>query len=1206
MIDLRKKRSFWPFLQLDDEGRILDRFCTCNEAEKKEECPHFNKALERIFLKGADPLHVRHRESLWNQLCWMAALRHGFDPGIFKKGKDLEVALFSQTGKELFSLQAQNASGKRTIEKILFERRVETEETSLKFSKLPFDELKLWREGRPSLELQYELSFWADLSKRLFELQEKEKKYEIHFEPSLLQLPKRIRIVFLELFISFYIAEVNWERLIPSLSTVKSPLLVYEIPRRAIEKIFYDKEKKSLFIEHAKIQEERREAQKRNEQRIGEWIFIPNHGFYPASFEPLLLEKEVKEERIGALLHNHPRLLEKYLVNEPIHRGFYSLSYLLELTEQRGLIISSYLLEAGDLERPLSARFNHWVYVEEKGFYQVKAPLFEEKETSIPLNRLSDFVFKHRNFLNQFSGFEIHLSAIEAQLSFSVSEEGSLSIKPHFELLEEEKEAMDVGAWIYLKDKGFYLKMTRAKEAFLKEGECVLPEKVSSFIHRYKEELELCPLFFTQEEVLERVALDISLSSKGSVVVTPRYLFKKGVDSSKVKLYHDLIFREGKGFSWIPSEMRLPEQYTQERIISSLDLHHFLSFELKALFSFIRSLDPRLTAPKWLSLRLHELKRDTKTTMPTWIVRLTYESDLGEVLLMEIWKALAERKRHLFSNAGLLFFPQQRFNWLKGLSGRKFLQKGKFLRLTTLDWVRLSVLEKMQEPSGDTLKGRRTLKLLESFRAFETKEPLNPEGLLSKLRPYQETGSQWLWFLYSNGLSGLLCDDMGLGKTHQAMALLASAKNYKGEAKGKYLVVCPTSVLYHWEELLRRYLPSMQAALFHGPFRKLPKSYDLLLTSYGIVRSERELLSSMRFDIVIFDELQAAKNPKSQTHRVLKTLDANMRVGLTGTPIENRLMELKALFDIVIPTYLPAESHFRQLFVNPIEKNQDQEKIGLLRKLIRPFILRRKKKEVLFELPEKSEEIAYCPLSEEQRLLYEEVVTGHKEGLLNKLKNREEPVPYLHIFSLLSTLKQICDHPALYHQRLEEASRHRSGKWELYSELLQESLDSGQKLVVFSQYLGMLDIIEADLREKKIAYAAIRGSTRDRKTPLERFRDDPSCAVFVASLKAAGVGIDLTAASVVIHYDRWWNPAKENQATDRVHRIGQSRGVQVFKMVTKGSIEEHIHSLIEKKKGLAEQAIAYDDQDQIKTLDREELIELLGHLELPVESGALS
>jgi SNF2 family DNA or RNA helicase len=440
---------------------------------------------------------------------------------------------------------------------------------------------------------------------------------------------------------------------------------------------------------------------------------------------------------------------------------------------------------------------------------------------------------------------------------------------------------------------------------------------------------------------------------------------------------------------------------------------------------------------------------------------------------------------------------------------------------------------------------------------------------------------------------------MGLGKTHQAMALLAAAKNAKGAKKKKFFVVCPTSVIYHWEDLLEKFLPGMNVVIFYGTQRTL-KSFnskaDILLTSYGTLRSEKEELAKIEFDVAILDEIQIAKNAQSQTHKALSMLDAKTKIGLSGTPIENRLQELKALFDIVLPGYMPTPAQYRELFVNPIEKLHDQEKRMLLSRLIHPFILRRKKKEVLHDLPEKIEEIAYSSLSDEQQKLYKDTVERSRDALLSDVSNPDKDVPYMHVFALLNSLKQICNHPCMINKDLKNYSKYKSGKWDLFIELLEETRGSGQKLVVFSQYLDMMTLIENYLKDHKIRYATIRGSTIDRKKQLQTFKEDPECEVFVASLKAAGTGVDLTAASVVIHYDRWWNPAKENQATDRVHRIGQNRGVQVFKMVNRLTIEEHIHALIERKITLMEGIIGYDDQDQIKSLDREDLIRLLKSL----------
>jgi SNF2 family DNA or RNA helicase len=318
-----------------------------------------------------------------------------------------------------------------------------------------------------------------------------------------------------------------------------------------------------------------------------------------------------------------------------------------------------------------------------------------------------------------------------------------------------------------------------------------------------------------------------------------------------------------------------------------------------------------------------------------------------------------------------------------------------------------------------------------------------------------------------------------------------------------------------------------------------------------------------------------------------------VKIGLTGTPIENQLRELKALFDLVMPGYMPLDHDFREFFVRPIERGENPKRRELLSRYVRPFVLRRRKVDVLPELPEKTEELYTAELIGEQKSLYRSVASQQAMPLIQQLKDESSPIPYMHIFAVLSSLKQICNHPAAYLKDVENYERYESGKWEAFVELIEEAMESEQKVVVFSQFLAMLDIIEIYLKKSGIGYAQIRGQTKNRGEEVARFAREPACKVFLGSLQAAGLGIDLTPASIVIHYDRWWNAARENQATDRVHRIGQVRGVQVFKLFTKGTIEEKIDRMIAKKAGLLEEVVSFDDHQIVKRLSRQEIIFLL-------------
>jgi SNF2 family DNA or RNA helicase len=730
--------------------------------------------------------------------------------------------------------------------------------------------------------------------------------------------------------------------------------------------------------------------------------------------------------------------------------------------------------------------------------------------------------------------------------------------------------------------------------------------EITPFLRIHRDELEVLKGFFSSKCPLEKSGLEIFLNEAGRIVVRPHFQFYPPYDSSQVQIFGEYTYVEGEGFCEIPYEKRVPESYVREKTIAISDETYFVLYELDALKDCIFSIQKELKKPKDLFVRVRELQKSGRTKAAEWLLEAVFETEIGTVDLYDIWQGVQENKRYIFTSAGLLLLKTPRFSWLKNIPKKRWLKEGKQLRMSTMEWLRLTVFEDLRPPLGTSVEDNQTRELIQKLTSFKTDQSIDLTGFKSDLRSYQEVGVRWLWFMYLHGLSGLLCDEMGLGKTHQAMGLIAAAQNI--EAGKKILVVCPTSVIYHWQELLKNFLPEARVLIFYGISRKLEDFHgnaEILVTSYGTLRSEKQALSEIEFEIAIYDELQIAKNAQSQTHKALKKIKAGMRIGLTGTPIENRLLELKAIFDVVLPGYLPHDANFKELFVNPIEKNQDAEKKMLLSKLIKPFLLRRKKSEVLLELPEKIEEISYCDLSDEQLELYKKTFVQQKATLMQDLENQSKPVPYLHVFALLSTLKQICDHPCLITKQYSEFQKHKSGKWDLFVELLQETRDSGQKLVIFSQYLDMLDMMEVYMKDNKIGYAGIRGSTRNRKEQLDRFRDDPTCEVFLASLQAVGVGVDLVSASVVIHYDRWWNPARENQATDRVHRIGQNRGVQVFKLVTKGTIEEHIHHLIEKKLTLMEGVLGFDEQDQIKGLDRDELLQLLWLINKDLEDETL-
>ncbi len=512
---------------------------------------------------------------------------------------------------------------------------------------------------------------------------------------------------------------------------------------------------------------------------------------------------------------------------------------------------------------------------------------------------------------------------------------------------------------------------------------------------------------------------------------------------------------------------------------------------------------------------------------------------------------------------------------------------------------RLSYLRQRAEWGGDVEV--RLDPALARFESFLRREgpppPATPiRGMHGRLRPYQAAGYRWLWFMRGAGLGGILADEMGLGKTHQVMALLLAIQSEAGTKAAPCLVVCPRSVLDHWETKLMAHAPSLAPLVYHGTERERARAdlarRPLVLTTYGVVARDIEHLAQIRWEVVVLDEAQSIKNAATKAARAARKLQAEHRLALSGTPLENHLEELRSIADFVLPGYLGTAEWFRRRFAKPIEEG-DAQALEVLKRAIEPFKLRRLKSQVLTDLPPKIDDVRHADLTPHQALLYREILSrARTSGLLDRIQDSSVPLDYTHVFAVLSQLKRLCDHPSLVVEGAATRSLP-SGKFEAFKELLAQALDEGEKVVVFSQYLEMLDLIEEHLRALGVDFSGLRGATRRRGAAIKKFQQDPACRVFVASLLAGGLGVDLTAASVVIHYDRWWNAAREDQATDRVHRIGQSRGVQVFRLITRGTLEERIDAIIREKRRLATRLLETDPAVGLKHLTRDDLLAIL-------------
>jgi hypothetical protein len=482
--------------------------------------------------------------------------------------------------------------------------------------------------------------------------------------------------------------------------------------------------------------------------------------------------------------------------------------------------------------------------------------------------------------------------------------------------------------------------------------------------------------------------------------------------------------------------------------------------------------------------------------------------------------------------------------------------------------------------------------LAEVLQGKSTLEIDQPPGLRSRLRPYQSAGVAWLWSRYLVRVGALLADDMGLGKTHQVMGLLCLLAERDPDART--LVVCPRGVLEHWHTLLGRFAPDLSVHLYHGPTRSLAglDRGGVVLTTYDILFRSIDDLLEHTWAVTVFDEAQRIKNPRTKAARAARKVPADFRIALTGTPLENRLLELWSVVDLIVPGYLGSEREFRAIHRDP-----SHHQLHVLRQRLGVLTLRRVKEQVLADLPDKMEDLRYCHLLPAQEALYRSIHAQYSQQIVELLKDESEEIPYMHIFALLTRLKQVCDHPALVTEGGTKASE--SAKTEIFDEILDEAIDGGLQVVVFSQYVKMIELLSQHLDRRKTPHLVLTGETRDRGRIIRRFNSEQHERVLLASLLAGGVGIDLTGASVVLHYDRWWNPAKENQATDRVHRIGQRRFVQVFKLITRDTIEERIDELIRAKIDLMERVVA-PTEDLISGLGRTELI---GLLDLDVVTG---
>jgi len=558
-----------------------------------------------------------------------------------------------------------------------------------------------------------------------------------------------------------------------------------------------------------------------------------------------------------------------------------------------------------------------------------------------------------------------------------------------------------------------------------------------------------------------------------------------------------------------------------------------------------------------------------------------------QVTVAEVKRALANKQQFVQLNDGTLgILPEE---WIKKYSLLFRVGEGKTNSLK-LSRYHLSVVDELYENRDEN---ELVVQLEEKYQRLREFDKINniepPEHLQHVLRPYQIAGYQWLNYLHEINWGGILADDMGLGKTVQALSFLERYKSEYGKIKA--LVVCPTTLIYNWENEIKKFTPSLSYHIHHGGQRSRAKeelmNYDISITTYGTLRSDIKLFVSIEFDYIILDESQAIKNPSSKVTRAASLLKAKHRLCMSGTPLQNNTFDIFAQMNFLNPGMLGTMEFFRQEFSIPIDKFGEEDRKDHLRKILYPFILRRTKEQVAKDLPEKQEMVLFCEMEDEQRKIYDAYRNDYRNQILGTIETQGIQRSQLTILQGLMKLRQICDSPAILNE--EEKFENHSIKLEELTREIAENIGN-HKALIFSQFLGMLALIKEKLTQLDVRFEYFDGSTSapDREKAIQSFQNDESVRVFLISLKAGGVGLNLTAADYVYIVDPWWNPAVEQQAIDRTHRIGQTKNIFAYRMICKDTIEDKILQLQEKKRTLAKELIS-DDATFVKSLSREDV-----------------
>jgi SNF2 family DNA or RNA helicase len=927
--------------------------------------------------------------------------------------------------------------------------------------------------------------------------------------------------------------------------------------------------------------------------------------------EPILVYKQPKPEFKRISLQSDIALAYLQPLEDSLYNDFYQFSdkKILDWMSRTG-------------NRFLRNHSGSWAHVSAKELINLRKHYRELLEKMLP--RLSEwpnlFILKIGRF-NNLQQQNITLSKNAPELRFNVELKGKMIVLRLTLLLDGlEAEANLLGGFMLEKNNTLFLPKDAAEMAIIdlfKNGPLTFPLSVKkeitrkyivNWLEKYHVTIDdRLGIDRSAPEVKHRVML--SELNESNLMVRPEYIYNEVAVDFDQEIYH---VDENKDRITIIQRNKIEEQQVFEYLRglhSSFknqrnNHYYYLPFDEVMKRGWFIGVLRKVQNEGYSIAGLKELKKFRYTTDdPTITISAQSENDWfelkvkiqwgdQEVSLKEIRHTLLNGEDTIMLENGTLGHIPEEWMGQYSLLFRTGKEENGVLKVSKLHWTLLEdILDKIDSKTVKADIESRKRKLLDFDSIHKT--ALSPE-ITASLRPYQQSGFHWLQALDELGWGGCLADDMGLGKTLQTISFLQFLKEkYPGCTQ---LVVCPTSLIFNWENEIQKFCPSLKYYTHHGLQREFSEThfeeYDVVLTTYGVVRNDLEELNAFLWQYIILDESQAIKNPDARVTKAVLQMRSVNRIILSGTPVQNNTSDLFSQFNFLNPGLLGNREFFNREFAIPIDKFGSKEKTFLLKKLIHPFTLRRTKEQVAKDLPDKTITVLWCKMETEQRRLYNEYRDAYRKNLLKKIDEEGIGKSGLYVLEGLLRLRQICDHPALVN-KTDENTRTSVKIQEIIREVQENA--GNHKLLIFSQFTEMLHLIQEEFDANGITYCYLDGSTPlpKRKEQVEKFQEDEDIKAFLISLKAGGVGLNLTVADYVYIVDPWWNPAAELQAIDRAHRIGQKRKVFAYKMICKDSVEEKILQLQERKKMLADDLIQ-EDAGFVKKLSRDDIEFLFG------------